>query len=200
MTRRLLNFLTVLSMLLWVAVCVVWVRGHWIADEVGWSQWRLDSATDRQAGVSFISAGGGVLVRMRWSRLAIADAAELDRVRRESPKHRQWTWKRWPDPQYPAGSTAPTALNRFGIYLHLDAQSGAWGWQRDGYVAVPSWLLAGVCAAPPGCRAVRKWRERRRGLNDGSVCAACGYDLRATPDRCPECGAEATSPRESNRC
>jgi rubrerythrin len=53
----------------------------------------------------------------------------------------------------------------------------------------PYWLLALLTAALPVARAAAFARGRRRAI--AGLCTACGYDLRASPERCPECGAIA---------
>jgi hypothetical protein len=63
---------------------------------------------------------------------------------------------------------------------------------------VPYWLVVLVCACvwtvallclPNGFE--RKQAKRQR----LGLCTRCGYDLRATPERCPECGAARIQPR-----
>jgi hypothetical protein len=51
---------------------------------------------------------------------------------------------------------------------------------------VPYWLLFVLGLTPS--LASRIARRIRAGRRSAGLCAACGYDLRATPDRCPECG------------
>lgn len=54
--------------------------------------------------------------------------------------------------------------------------------------AIPYWFLLLLTALPLVLRGVRyAARRSRRGRGR---CERCGYDLRATPSRCPECGME----------
>jgi hypothetical protein len=53
-------------------------------------------------------------------------------------------------------------------------------------IVVPYWFPTALFAVAPAI-----WfRRTRRGLHRKMAghCPKCGYDLRATPDRCPECG------------
>jgi hypothetical protein len=61
----------------------------------------------------------------------------------------------------------------------------------------PAWPPL-VCLMLAALWAVLVMRRRRRARRAGRRCVQCGYDLRATPQRCPECGsvpvARATRP------
>jgi hypothetical protein len=92
------------------------------------------------------------------------------------------------------------------VPVDLDDGTSGWGplrWQthscsraqegddfRTIGIGVSYWLLAGLLLLPPTLwtkRARVARRARRLGL-----CPTCGYDTRATPDRCPECGTGLT--------
>lgn len=67
----------------------------------------------------------------------------------------------------------------------------------------PNWLFVLVFAVLPAIALVHGVgkRMRRRRVREGH-CEQCGYDLRATPNRCPECGAVpswSTDRRKSDR-
>lgn len=90
-----------------------------------------------------------------------------------------------------------TRNGRVLVQLHWDEYppvmraADRWSMRRGAELRMPhGYYLAAFCVAPLAWAGVRLRRgviARRR--RRGGMCPACGYDLRATRDRCPECGA-----------
>jgi hypothetical protein len=78
----------------------------------------------------------------------------------------------------------------FGYGRIISAYPTGGAWQSRNFrveVVVPCWTLSLAFAVLPA----RWWVLRRRPVP--GCCPRCGYDLRATSDRCPECGTSITT-------
>jgi hypothetical protein len=65
--------------------------------------------------------------------------------------------------------------------------------RRYYWFVVPAWMAAALFGLLPALRACALARSRRTARRTrAGQCVCCGYDLRATPRRCPECGAAAS--------
>jgi hypothetical protein len=177
--RTLSNLGTVLSVVLFGAVCVLWVRSnrpvqHYVV-------WRGETTIMAQS-------KGNRLWLQRWR---VADPLPT----RPASSDLKWVLRGTTNPPYrpttpiEVGYTPPppSLSNGFG-FGWLESDLGA---SRDGrrhgsrqMLAVPHWSLAAAFAIPPAVWALRRALGRRR--LRARLCTACGYDLRATPDRCPE--------------
>jgi len=75
------------------------------------------------------------------------------------------------------------------IWFHYERE-GAMGFQQPSIV-FPMWLVVMGSLIAPTISAMRLRRRRRRAKL--GLCMHCGYDLRASSERCPECGTATTS-------
>ncbi len=209
-TRWLLNTLAAVSFLLGAAIGGAWVGSHWGCASIwlertrlsGWQTW-----TDSYG----VSADRSVeLFVLRYEfRAWFSD--EFAKIQRRLPPG--WHVLRLWDANSriePPRSTSTGFWRRCGLFSDtqvevLDisaAYRGEWPydckWVCRRWV-LPSWCLVPVFLLLPATRcAFWLWnRIRRRRRARLGLCLICGYDLRATPERCPEC---ATVPlAESNR-
>ncbi len=95
----------------------------------------------------------------------------------EATKNRPNWWQSWPEESF---------WNRLGFSASYAETGNFIGWENAWRFSAPWWSITSLSAA---CFALCFWRssfavrKKRKGY-----CSVCGYDLRATPNRCPECG------------
>lgn len=87
----------------------------------------------------------------------------------------------------------PDNYRSYGVYrslLGFGYGSRIIATRSDWQIHVPYWSLMMLCLVV-ATGALRYARRRMRVARDsarGQICPNCEYDLRGTPDRCPECG------------
>jgi len=191
--RRVFNLLAALSLLLCVANTVLWVRGFWVSDLFVMQHWERQGQWYRC--VALVYEGD---CSQFWATFRIqtgtATAKEIGEWDRHPPAFLQFS--------HGANERSP-------FQLRFSASPGR-PWERVGFeydgpldirmppgindhtVRAPFWFVLLASGAVPAFWLARQQARRsRRSRVRRQVCVHCGYDLRATPERCPECGSPA---------
>ena len=173
MRRRLFTLCSALSLLLCAAVVVLWARSYrvvysvWYTTDEALPPRRLFGAGVWPSGYIYLhyAVPSGDRPGFGGEAVPVAEAAEVFKLAKAADK----------------GQALGFRWHRFA---YADPVSNIR--ERWYTLEVRAWVLACLFAGPPAL-SVRAARAHRRRSRSG-LCPACGYDLRATPDRCPECG------------
>jgi hypothetical protein len=180
MKRPVLKFLTELTPLVCVAGVVLWVRSYWRSDCIVFWNTRGQVAVESRAG--YLSLGKSNLYGDRRGVCYLAyPVGRRDlgqRYMRVTAVHSLLGFVYARDVRPGAAAGVSPELVQRGVKTP--------GLRRREDWYVPFWAPCAL-AAVPGLLVIRRWYLLRRRIGKG-LCPACGYDLRATPGRCPECG------------
>jgi hypothetical protein len=181
LTRYTINALTVLSVLLCVGTVGLWVKSYY-----GNVYLLVDLST--HSSCSAVSKKG----RCRWTflhRRVKHSARNVNLIAFSESSgwlgETFWELNHIDDPLVFAKESHGAWMNHSeGCYNGLRPSSEpSWDF-RFWSVETPDWFTVMATVVLPSM-----WlRKRRHRQHIPGLCPACGYDLRATPDRCPECG------------
>jgi len=164
--RSLPNILAAVSLVLCVAAGALWVSTGFRA--IGW-EYVNTNTNGRYVTRELFSKHGGIDYCYYWMRASGPSVIQNEFACVPStPTHHPLLW-----------SATSSSFALLGFYVSRQVWASTNGMAYE--FAVPYWamMLATLFAA---YRFFTAGRQRRDG------CSVCGYDLRATPDRCPECG------------
>jgi hypothetical protein len=181
--HRLFRALSVLSLMLWLALAVLWAwtRNHHVVVTSG--------IRGRLAYVAAWTEGVRLDLVSNWP--------TRERLQTSGGDFRQWH----PHAEIlSAGTMAvrfdPPGLARESGVACFCLNGGPWRSRPYRGVVLRWWPLFLLTGFMPAGRAAELWTHRKRRRREGRLraevrCVRCGYDLRATPEGCPECGTAA---------
>ena len=171
MKRRLANAFLACCVLVAAAAAAMWVRSYWRMDQLTHAQPGRQSAVASVRGRIVFDTMGDAHVPLR-PRAGVGD----------------WFLEKYPlRKPFVIFIDHPSArARRFLGFAYADVGSVGYATRRLTALAIPYWSIVLTLAIAPTTSLLlarrRRWKQLHR------RCLTCGYDLRATPDRCPECG------------
>jgi hypothetical protein len=179
--RKLFTLLSFVSLLLFAAVCVLWVRSYIVGCGGVWRRFTwTETFSDVPAGVIPANHYKIATVYIGRGRLLLQFHENTQDGASGLP---HWEWLATA-PDEPV--LAPSWQRTTGFGVETETGNGV---PPSYSAAFPLWFPCMLTAVTPALwlRSVVKRRQRQR----RGHCPSCGYDLRATADRCPECGRPA---------
>ena len=178
--RRILFAASLLVMLLSIAG---WIRSRWWTGDqcIRFSSFD-DGVNQTVRGLGFAHGGGDCA--FFWM---------VERSPRSSQRAvvaRSLRWVHVPLPtrpiRYDVGGRI-YGLAQYGVALQEVSEPNLAGKLR--LIVLPYWLIVFGSALAPAWSLIGYKRRRAARRLAAGCCIHCGYDLRGSPDRCPECGA-----------
>src|SRR6266545_4293879 len=163
------------SITLGVTTCVAWAASYRVGAALDWT-WLSGEG----------GAGRSIRAVMEHGGIGVAWSVETD-----SDRIVQYvtgiSWKMFEPEHAPFLSYPEAVANRIGFgYDRVVNVAG--GSYSETSIAFPFWMIVCIAAMFPTITAMRRFVRVRR-IELGR-CASCGYDIRFSQQKCPECGLE----------